>query len=100
MKLGWTYLERIAKDYGADVADELVDYHAAQMAGIEQVVKEEGIECDFTQRGSYDVVCDQGVADEYQATYERLLRRELKGMKRVRNVSAECAEEVYRSSGF
>jgi len=94
MKLGVNQL--IAK-YGPDLARRMYAASLATIDCVEQIVKEESINCDFMRCGHLEVACKQKHFDDY-ARQAEVIAREFNHAIRVvekRDLAAEIGSNIY-----
>jgi glycine/D-amino acid oxidase-like deaminating enzyme len=94
MKLG---VNQLISRYGRELAQRM---YAASLASIDcvgQIVREEGIECDFSRSGHLEVACKQKHFDDYARQAEVIAREfnhELRVVER-QDLSAEIGSNIY-----
>src|SRR5580704_18230155 len=83
--------------YGRELTQRMYDASLATIDCVEQIVREEGIECDFSRRGHLEVACKQKHFDDY-ARQAELIAREFNHEMRVverSELSAEIGSNIY-----
>lgn len=55
-------MQSFTQRFGEEVATEALDFSRAHVYALKKVVEEEGIDCEFELRRSYDVFCNDGEA--------------------------------------
>jgi len=71
MKLG---VEELAKRYGMEATRRMYAASLASIDLVEQIVREEGIECNFARCGHLEVACKQSHFDTYARSVELIAR--------------------------
>ena len=94
MKLG---VNQLISLYGRELAQRMYAASLASIDCVEQIVREEGIECDFSRSGQLEVACKQKHFDDY-ARQAEVVAREFKHELRVverQDLSAEIGSNIY-----
>jgi glycine/D-amino acid oxidase-like deaminating enzyme len=94
MKLG---VNQLISLYGRELAQRMYAASLASIDCVEQIVREEGIECDFSRSGHLEVACKQKHFDDY-ARQAEVVAREFKHELRVverQDLSAEIGSNIY-----
>jgi glycine/D-amino acid oxidase-like deaminating enzyme len=94
MKLG---VNQLISMYGRELTQRMYDASLATIDCVEQIVREEGIECDFSRRGHLEVACKQKHFDDYARQAELIAREfnhELRVVERS-ELSAEIGSNIY-----
>ncbi|TVY84362.1 Gamma-glutamylputrescine oxidoreductase [Lachnellula suecica] len=86
------------KEYGKDAAEHLADFEFDHVQAIAELVKKEGIDCDFELTRSYDIYTD---LDQAQAAKKKYLRYKEAGIAKstmddLEWTDQDRAEEVYQ----
>src|SRR6202041_230144 len=71
MKLG---VNKLISMYGRDLTRRMYAASLATIDCVEQIVREENIECDFSRCGHLEVACKQGHFDDYARQAEVIAR--------------------------
>ena len=93
-KVQATTMQSFARRFGEGPATEALNFSRAHVYAIKKVVEEEGIDCEFELRRSYDVFCNDG---EAEAAREYVRASQSAGQQwtdDVALVEAEFAEQV------
>src|SRR6516225_9477196 len=69
LKLG---VHQLKARYGAELTRRMYAASLASMDCVEQIVKEEGIDCDFSRCGHLEVACKQKHFDDYERQAETI----------------------------
>ena len=80
MKLG---VKQLISKYGRELTRRMYAASLASIDCVEQIVKEEGIQCDFSRCGHLEVACKQKHFDNYE-TQAELIEVEFNHQLRVR----------------
>ncbi len=94
MKLG---VNKLISMYGRERTQRMYAASLASMDCVEQVVREEGIDCDFVRCGHLEVACKQKHFDDY-ARQAEVIAREFNHTLRVlqkRDLSSEIGSKIY-----
>jgi glycine/D-amino acid oxidase-like deaminating enzyme len=94
MKLG---VNQLISLYGRELAQRMYAASLASIDCVEQIVREEGIECDFSRSGHLEVACKQKHFDDYARQAEVVAREfnhELRVVER-QDLSAEIGSNIY-----
>jgi glycine/D-amino acid oxidase-like deaminating enzyme len=94
MKLG---VNQLISMYGRELAQRMYAASLATIDCVEQIVREEGIECDFSRSGHLEVACKQKHFDDYARQAEVIAREfnhELRVVER-QDLSAEIGSNIY-----
>jgi len=94
MKLG---VNQLISMYGRELTQRMYAASLASMDCVEQIVGEEGIDCDFVRRGHLEVACKQKHFDDY-ARQAEVIAREFNHSLRVvqkHELSAEIGSSIY-----
>ena len=94
MKLG---VNQLVSMYGRELTQRMYAASLATIDCVEQIVREEGIECDFSRRGHLEVACKQKHFDDYARQAELIAREfnhELRVVERS-ELSAEIGSNIY-----
>jgi glycine/D-amino acid oxidase-like deaminating enzyme len=94
MKLG---VNQLISRYGREQAQRMYAASLASIDCVEQIVREEGIECDFSRSGHLEVACKQKHFDDYARQAEVIAREfnhELRVVER-QDLSAEIGSNIY-----
>ncbi|MFZ0815793.1 MAG: FAD-binding oxidoreductase [Candidatus Sulfotelmatobacter sp.] len=94
MKLG---VNQLISMYGRELTKRMYDASLATIDCVEQIVLEEGIDCDFSRCGHLEVACKQKHFDDY-ARQAEVIAREFNHQLRVvqkNELSAEIGSRIY-----
>jgi glycine/D-amino acid oxidase-like deaminating enzyme len=94
MKLG---VNRLISMYGRELTQRMYAASLASMDCVEQIVREEGIDCEFVRCGHLEVACKQKHFDDY-ARQAEVIAREFSHTLRVvqkNELSAEIGSTIY-----
>jgi glycine/D-amino acid oxidase-like deaminating enzyme len=94
MKLG---VNQLISMYGRELAQRMYAASLASIDCVEQIVREEGIECDFSRSGHLEVACKQKHFADYARQAEVIAREfnhELRVVER-QDLSAEIGSNIY-----
>jgi glycine/D-amino acid oxidase-like deaminating enzyme len=94
MKLG---VNQLISMYGRELTQRMYAASLATIDCVEQIVREEGIECDFARSGHLEVACKQKHFDDYARQAEVIAREfnhELRVVQR-QELSAEIGSNIY-----
>jgi glycine/D-amino acid oxidase-like deaminating enzyme len=94
MKLG---VNQLISLYGRELAQRMYAASLASIDCVEQIVREEGIECDFSRSGHLEVACKRKHFDDYARQAEVIAREfnhELRVVER-QDLSAEIGSNIY-----
>ncbi|MGA9978745.1 MAG: FAD-binding oxidoreductase [Candidatus Sulfotelmatobacter sp.] len=94
MKLG---VNQLIARYGRELTQRMYAASLATIECVEQIVREEGIECDFSRSGHLEVACKQKHFDDYARQAEVIAREfnhELRVVQR-QELSAEIGSNIY-----
>jgi glycine/D-amino acid oxidase-like deaminating enzyme len=94
MKLG---VEVLAKRYGMEATRRMYAASLASIDCVEQLVRDENIECNFSRCGHLEVACKQSHFDAYARSVE-LISREFNHQLRIipkRDLNSEIGSEIY-----
>ncbi|HLW84528.1 MAG TPA: FAD-binding oxidoreductase [Candidatus Sulfotelmatobacter sp.] len=94
MKLG---VNQLISRYGRELTQRMYAASLATIDCVEQIVQEEGIECDFSRSGHLEVACKQKHFDDY-ARQAEVIAREFNHQLRVvqrHELSAEIGSKIY-----
>ncbi len=94
MKLG---VNQLISTYGRERTQRMYAASLASLDCVEQIVREEAIDCDFTRCGHLEVACKQKHFDDY-ARQAEVIAREFNHMLRVvqkHELSAEIGSTIY-----
>src|SRR6202167_3883920 len=94
MKLG---VNQLISKYGRERTQRMYAASLASIDCVEQIVREEGIECDFSRSGHLEVACKQKHFDDY-ARQAEVIAREFNHQLRVirkNDLSAEIGSTIY-----
>src|SRR5437879_5139773 len=94
MKLG---VNKLISMYGRELTRRMYAASLASMDCVEQIVREEGIDCDFARCGHLEVACKQSHFDDYARQVE-VIAREFNHELRVvqcRELGAEIGSTIY-----
>src|SRR5438445_13053323 len=98
MKLG---VNKLISMYGRELTRRMYAASLASMDCVEQIVREEGIDCDFARCGHLEVACKQSHFDDYARQVEVIAREfnhELRVVRR-RELSGAIAATVQYGGG-
>ncbi len=87
----------LIRRYGPDAVRKMYAASLASIDLVEQIVREENIDCDFSRCGHLEVACKQSHFDAYAAS-AALIRREFNQQQRIvskNELRAEIGSEVY-----
>ncbi|KAH9908950.1 FAD dependent oxidoreductase superfamily [Xylariomycetidae sp. FL2044] len=85
-----TFIDRA----GVEAAAEIAEFEIKHLQAIKDVVKKEGLDCDFTLTRTTDVWCNNDAGRQVKAIYDDLVSRGLKYMEDVHFVEGSRAEGV------
>src|SRR5271169_2041391 len=94
MKLG---VNQLISKYGRDLTRRMYAASLATVDCVEQIVREEAIDCDFSRCGHLEVACKQKHFDDY-ARQAEVIAREFNHELRVvqgKELSAEIGSDIY-----
>jgi glycine/D-amino acid oxidase-like deaminating enzyme len=94
MKLG---VNQLISMYGRELTQRMYAASLATIDCVEQIVREEGIECDFARSGHLEVACKQKHFDDYARQAEVIAREfnhELRVVQR-QDLTAEIGSNIY-----
>jgi glycine/D-amino acid oxidase-like deaminating enzyme len=94
LKLG---IESLVKRYGMELARQMYAASLASIDMVEQIVKQEQIECNFSRCGHLEVACKQSHFDTY-ARSVHMIAREFSHQLRIlrkEDLQAEIGSEIY-----
>src|ERR1700723_145970 len=94
MKLG---VNKLVSMYGRELTQRMYAASLATIDCVEQIIREEAIDCDFTRCGHLEVACKQGHFDDY-ARQAEVIAREFHHQLRVvqkNELSAEIGSRIY-----
>ncbi len=94
MKLG---VNQLISMYGRELTQRMYAASLATIDCVERIVREEGIECDFSRSGHLEVACKQKHFDDYARQAEVIAREfnhELRVVQR-QELSAEIGSNIY-----
>lgn len=94
LKLG---VNQLKSRYGPELTQRMYAASLASMDCVEQIVKEEGIECDFSRCGHLEVACKQKHFDDYERQAE-IIEVEFNHKLRVvpkSELNAEIGSSIY-----
>src|SRR5208337_1600729 len=94
MKLG---VNQLISRYGRELTQRMYAASLASMDCVEQIVREESIDCDFSRCGHLEVACKQKHFDDY-ARQAEVIAREFNHTLRVvpkHELSAEIGSTIY-----
>ena len=94
MKLG---VNQLISMYGRELTQRMYAASLASMDCVEQIVREEAIDCDFARCGHLEVACKQKHFDDY-ARQAEVIAREFKHTLRVvqrQGLSSEIGSNIY-----
>ena len=94
MKLG---VNKLVRMYGRELTRRMYAASLASMDCVEQIVREEGIDCDFARCGHLEVACKQKHFDDYSRQAE-VIAREFNHQLRVvqkQDLGAEIGSKIY-----
>ena len=94
MKLG---VNQLISKYGRELTQRMYTASLASMDCVEQIVREEGIDCGFARCGHLEVACKQKHFDDYERQAE-VIAREFNHTLRVvqkHELSAEIGSTIY-----
>jgi glycine/D-amino acid oxidase-like deaminating enzyme len=94
MKLG---VNQLISMYGRELTQRMYAASLASMDCVEQIVREEGIDCDFVRCGHLEVACKQKHFDDY-ARQAEVIAREFNHTLRVvqkQDLSSEIGSTIY-----
>ena len=94
MKLG---VNKLISMYGRELTQRMYAASLASMDCVEQIVREEGIDCNFSRCGHLEVACKQKHFDDYARQVE-VIAREFKHTLRVvqkNELSSEIGSSIY-----
>jgi len=89
--------ETLIQRYGLDAAKRMYAASLASIAFVEQIIREEQIDCDFSRCGHLEVACKQSHFDAYARSVE-LIRREFQHELRIvekNQLSSEIGSAIY-----
>lgn len=94
LKLG---VNKLISMYGRELTQRMYAASLDTIACVEQVVKEEGIDCAFARTGHLEVACKQAHFDDYARQVEVIARECNHGMKVVQRheLSSEIGSDIY-----
>jgi len=90
-------VNQLVSMYGRELTQRMYAASLATIDCVEQIVREEGIECDFSRRGHLEVACKQKHFDDYARQAELIAREfnhELRVVERS-ELSAEIGSNIY-----
>jgi len=96
MKLG---VNKLISMYGRELTQRMYAASLDTIACVEQIVKEEGIECSFTRTGHLEVACKQTHFDDYARQVEVIAREFHHEMRVVQRDDEGHAHERVRMTG-
>src|ERR1700693_2713366 len=94
MKLG---VNKLISIYGRELTQRMYAASLATIDCVEQIIRDEAIDCDFTRCGHLEVACKQGHFDDY-ARQAEVIAREFHHQLRVvqkNELSAEIGSSIY-----
>jgi glycine/D-amino acid oxidase-like deaminating enzyme len=94
MKLG---VNKLISMYGRELTQRMYAASLASIDSVEQIVREEGIDCDFARCGHLEVACKQKHFDDY-ARQAEVIAREFNHQLRVvqqSELSSEIGSSIY-----
>jgi glycine/D-amino acid oxidase-like deaminating enzyme len=94
MKLG---VNKLISMYGRELTQRMYAASLATIDCVEQIIREEAIDCDFSRCGHLEVACNQKHFDDY-ARQAEVISREFSHMLRVvqkNELSAEIGSTIY-----
>jgi hypothetical protein len=92
-------MQSFARRFGEGPATEALNFSRAHVYAIKKVVEEEGIDCEFELRRSYDVFCNDG---EAEAAVQYVRGRQSAGQQwtdDIALVEAKLVEQVSTAEG-
>jgi glycine/D-amino acid oxidase-like deaminating enzyme len=94
MKLG---VNQLISMYGRELTQRMYAASLASMDCVEQIVGEEGIDCDFARSGHLEVACKQKHFDDYARQAEAIAREFNHSLRVVQKheLSAEIGSTIY-----
>jgi glycine/D-amino acid oxidase-like deaminating enzyme len=90
-------VETLAARYGMEAAKRMYAASLASIAFVEQIVREEQIECNFSRSGHLEVACKQSHFDAYARSVE-LIGREFNHRLRIvpqKELRSEIGSDIY-----
>ena len=90
-------VETLAARYGMESAKRMYAASLASIAFVEQIVREEHIDCNFSRSGHLEVACKQSHFDSYARSVE-VIGREFKHQLRVvskKDLRSEIGSDIY-----
>jgi glycine/D-amino acid oxidase-like deaminating enzyme len=90
-------VETLAARYGMEAAKRMYAASLASIAFVEQIVREEQIDCNFSRSGHLEVACKQSHFDTYARSVE-LIGREFNHQLRVvpkKELQSEIGSDIY-----
>jgi len=90
-------VETLAARYGMEAAKRMYAASLASIAFVEQIVREERIECNFSRSGHLEVACKQAHFDAYARSVE-LIGRQFDHLLRVvpkKELRSEIGSDIY-----
>jgi glycine/D-amino acid oxidase-like deaminating enzyme len=94
MKLG---INQLISKYGRELTQRMYAASLETIACVEQIVRQEGIECDFSRTGHLEVACKQKHFDDY-ARQAEVIAREFNHQLRVvqkNELNTEIGSDIY-----
>jgi hypothetical protein len=94
LKLG---VNKLISMYGRELTRKMYAASLASIDCVEKIVREEGIECDFSRCGHLEVACKQAHFDDYERQVEVIAREfnhELKIVPR-QELRTEIGSNIY-----
>jgi glycine/D-amino acid oxidase-like deaminating enzyme len=90
-------VETLVKKYGLELAQRMFAASIQSIDCVEQIVKEEKIDCDFTRSGHLVVACKPAHFEEFRRSAE-VLARDFRCEERIiekKDLSSEIGSEIY-----
>jgi len=94
LKLG---ANKLISNYGGELARRMYAASLETISGVERIVKEENIACDFTRTGHLEVACKQAHFDDYARQVE-VIAREFNHQLRIvprHELRSEIGSDIY-----
>ena len=87
-------MQSFTQRFGEEAATEALNFSRAHVYALKKVVEEEGIDCEFELRRSYDVYCNEGEAEAARQYVRASQSAGRRWTDDVAFVEAKLAEQV------
>lgn len=93
-KVQATSMQSLAQRFGEEAAADVLNFSRKHVYALKRVVEEEGLDCEFELRRSYDVYCNDGEAEAARSYIQASQKAGQQWADEVDFIEGKLAEQV------